>query len=630
MSTAGSGPSSGDAPVPAGDAAKPAKRDGIFRWRAIGVLVLLLALLSLGYWLFVDRVVQSSVEESGTKLLGTSVEVSGLDVHTFQPGVDIGAVSIADPFDRMRNLVQAGRIHLALVPDPLLEKKLIVQRIEVRDLQFGVKRGKPAPRVPPTGLAPRVMLALQQWAAQYQKPILSFTPIDTIRALVLDPTQLVTVKAATALAGRADSLKAATEQGLRDLALQPTLDSAQAVLERLKGANPRTLGLDGTRRAVADVKRTIDAVNAAKQRIEGLARATTSGVALLGQGVQSLDSARQRDYAFARGLLRLPDLSGPQLSTALFGKVSIDRLQQALYWAELAKQYMPPGLLPREHPGPERLRRAGTTVQFPAAAARAYPSFAIESGELTFTIPSVGGTLVSYDATVSNVSSAPALMPRAATFEVRPVRAAAGALAFRASGVLDHRRAVPRDRVSASATDIPLPSFDLPALPVRVEPGRGGMQLQVALVGDSVDARWSVSSTHVAWRADSAKVAALNTAQSLIYKVLAGLSSLDLSARASGPLLSPSLSVRSNLDRAIGDRLRAMGGEALARAEARARAAVDSVVNGKTAPVRAKVAEVQSDAQRRVTEAQARLQAEKDRLDAQLKSLTGLSGLLGT
>jgi F0F1-type ATP synthase membrane subunit b/b' len=87
------------------------------------------------------------------------------------------------------------------------------------------------------------------------------------------------------------------------------------------------------------------------------------------------------------------------------------------------------------------------------------------------------------------------------------------------------------------------------------------------------------------------------------------------------------LSVRSNLDRVIADRLRAVAGEELAAAEAKVRARVDSLVEEKSAPVRARIAELRTEGERRVADGRARLDTEKRKLEEQLKALTG--GLVG-
>jgi len=42
-----------------------------------------------------------------------------------------------------------------------------------------------------------------------------------------------------------------------------------------------------------------------------------------------LTDARQRDYAIARGLLKLPGLDAPDIGAALFGSAAVDRFQRA-------------------------------------------------------------------------------------------------------------------------------------------------------------------------------------------------------------------------------------------------------------------------------------------------------------
>ena len=154
------------------------------------------------------------------------------------------------------------------------------------------------------------------------------------------------------------------------------------------------------------MQQTLKQLDQAKQQVSGLERSVKQGVSSSGSGVQELDEARKRDYAFAKSLLKLPSFSAPDIGNAFFGKVSIDRFQQALYWAELARHYMPPGLLPREDPGPKRLRAAGTTVRFPKE--HDWPSFLMQLGQVDFSIAD-GLLKGAYAATVQGLTSEPAL-----------------------------------------------------------------------------------------------------------------------------------------------------------------------------------------------------------------------------
>ena len=604
----------------------PRARRRALRWQGLVAFTLLLVLLAAGWALLGDRVVESTAEEAATKLLGAAVEIDGLRIHTASTSLDVGAVRIADPFDPMRNLIDARDLVLVLEPEPLLEKKLVVRRLVLGDVRFGTKRDRAAPAAPRDGFAAKTLGEMKRWAGQFQRPLLSFTPIDTVKQLVLDPTQLATVREAQALAAHADSIKGALEGAFRGLALQATLDSTRALLARLEGADPRALGIDGTRRAVADVRRTLDEVNAAKRRVESLASSARAGARALDAGLRDLDSVRRADYAFARSLLDVPTIEGPALGNALFGDVSIDRFQQAVYWAELAQRYMPPGLAPRARSGPERARMAGTTMRFPKE--QEYPSFLLRSGEARFTLTGVGGATNEYVVGVANVTSAPALLGKPAVVAARGGGSGtAPALALR--GAMDHTGAAPRDRVTAEISNIVLPGFDLPGIPYRLEPGIGGSQLEVSLAGERIDARWTLRANAVRWIADTAAIARASTVEAFVGRVIAGIPELELDARLTGPMATPELSVRSNLDRVLEARLRAVLGEEVAKAEARARAAVDSIVEERTAPLRARVAEVRADAERRVEEATARVEEAKTLLDARLKSLTsGIGGIL--
>jgi hypothetical protein len=91
---------------------------------------------------------------------------------------------------------------------------------------------------------------------------------------------------------------------------------------------------------------------------------------------------------------------------------------------------------------------------------------------------------------------------------------------------------------------------------------------------------------------------------------------------------SPALAVRSSLDRAVATRLKEVAGEEVERAMVKARAAVDRVVDEKTAPLKARVTELRTDAERRVAGAKTSLDQEKHQLDVRLKTLTrGTIGL---
>jgi len=601
------------------------RRTRIFRWQGIIPIVLFGAIVFGGWTLFIDRIARATLAEAGSKAMGAQFDIADVDIRALGTSVELRGVTLADPFNRMKNAFEVGRIVFEIEKKPLLQKKVVVNRLTIADIRTGTTRATPARVITDGdgkqgGFASRAMLEARKFTAQFKVPLMSLVPVNELKALVLDPTQLKAVQAAIAVAARADSAKARVERDYAALRLQETLDSSAALLTRLQGVNVRTLGVDGARNAANDIRRASARVDSARQRVDALLANARRNVDSLQAGVREIDAARRDDYAYARGLLQLPSFDAPDIGAALFGKVTIDKFQQALYWAELARRYAPPGLLPREDPGPKRLRASGTTVHF--VKPESYPRFLLRRADVNIV---TGGDARSgeYKFAASDVTSDPAILGKPMLFAVRRTAGSGGpADSLRVTGSLDHTGARPRDVVNVQAAGIALPIIPVPSLPFVMNPGRGSSELRFVLDGDQVTGRWSVQSTQLKWVGDSARTRPLNTMETLVARVLTGVPQLDLTADISGSLTAPKLAVRSNLDRQIADRLRAVAGEEIAKAETRMRAQVDKLVEEKSAPVRARVEELRSDAERRVADARTRLEEQKKRLEDRLKEMT--------
>ena len=594
----------------------------VFRWKAIGPLLLLFAILTVLVLIFAEPVARQTTEEASTELLGTQVDVGKLDLYPRQAAVELRSIQVADPFALTRNLIEADDIRLKLNPSALAEKKLVIENLSLHGMRFGTARKTPARPVKGSGFAPQVLQSVQQWTKQFDVPLLSLTPIDTIRQLVLDPTKLTTIRQAQALAGRTDSVRKGLEQGFQQLAIGPTLDSAKALAQRLAAADPKKLGLDGTRQAIQSVQETLRQLDAAKKRVEALEQSTKSGGQILSGGLKTLDEARQQDFAFAKSLLKLPTFSAPEIGNAFFGKVSIERFKQALYWAELAQQYMPPGLLPHPTSGPKRLRAAGLTIEFPRA--QDFPRFLLEQGQLDFSIGGTGAIQGAYAATVRGLTSTPSLYGRPASITASRRASGSAIASIDVGAVLNHVTTRTNDSASARLRGIKLPSFDLPGVPFRVAPGLGSSDLEFTMKGAGAQlfGRWAIGSKQVTWAADTIG-RPMNDIQRLVWRVVSGLTDLEVVAELRGSVASPKLSVSSNLDKAIAQRLQAVVGEGVAKAEKMARAKVDSLVADKVEPVKRQVASVQTEADQRIQAQKQRLDQARQQLEAELKKLTG-------
>ncbi|CAN5524371.1 hypothetical protein BH09GEM1_BH09GEM1_25480 [soil metagenome] len=602
------------------------RKPSIFRWRGIIALIFAFALVVVTWLLFGDRILAASIREAASKALGAEVDLERAHLDLVGASLELRGLAIANPFDSSRNLMEVPVVRAVLDPEPLFVKRIGIRELTISRVTVDTKRGAPARRMKTEGFAQKGMRAAEQWRAQFKVPLLSLTPFDTIRALALDPSQLRTVKEAQALAAHADSAKNDIIARVQALRLRETADSAQAVVSRLKGQTPRTLGIAGTRNALGDVRRIAARVDSTKRAIDALRGLVRGAIDSLVVDAHAVDEARKADYAFARAQLRLPTFDAPSIGPALFGTVSLDAVEKTMYWVMLARQYAPPGLLPREKTGPTRLRRAGTTVQF--VTPKSYPQLLLQRASLTLAVvKSAGLAGGDYSLELRDVTSDPALVGRPTQFRLTRNSVGTSADSLSVAGTIDHTGSVPREVVEVRAGRLTLPSFDVPAMPIRLELGQGASLLHFSSTGEGMKGTWRADAPAVTWHVDSVRTRSSSVLAKLVIDVITGIKAISVDADIAGTVRAPSLAVRSNLDRAVADNIKRVAGVQIAAAEAKVRARVDEEAERAMVPVRARIAAARAEGEQRLHDASEQMDKAKADLAAQLKSLSG--GLLG-
>jgi uncharacterized protein (TIGR03545 family) len=588
------------------------KRFKVFRWKAIGPLLLFLVLLVVLWIALADRIARQQAESNLSETLGTQVDIASLTIRESDAAVDIGGLAIADPRDPMKNLFEAGVITVDLDPIPLTEKKVVIDQVKLSGLRFLTGRRTPARPADPNSPAGKLLSETRAWAKEkFQFPKLALGRIDSVKSLVLNPEQLGTVKAARTFLGAADSTRDAFEKGLASLQLKQLVDSSTALAGQLAKTDPKTLGIVGVKNSVTSVRKSIDRIKQAKGQLETLAKSAQSSLGTLQQGLADVNAARLKDYAFARGLLQLPSFDAPDIGASLFGEQSTDYFQQGLYYAKIAQKYIPPGLQPWNRPGPKRTRMSGTTVEFPKE--KEYPRFLLRQGDVDLATGSKDQN--TFKASFANITSQPALLGRPATLAASGRIAGDSPISVDLSALSRHFGSSPKDSLQARVAGVNLPAIPFPGLPFSVNPGRSTLGLAFSMAGDQLSGSWDVYSNQVTWKADSARLQSASLVESTVWRVISGLRDLQVHAELSGTIASPSIKVRSNLDDAIAARLRGLVGEEVAKAEAKARAAVDKLVDQQVTALQARVSDLPVE--------RSQLDGVQKQLETQLKRLAG-------
>lgn len=592
----------------------------IFRWKAIGPLLLFLLLLVVAWIVFADSVARRQAEAEFSALLGTEVDIGSLRIRESDAAVDLGDFAIADPRDPMKNLFEAGSITVDVDPLPLAEKKIVIDQVKLAGLRFLQPRKTPARPADPNSPAGKLLAQTQAWAKEkFQFPRLVVGRIDTVKNLVLNPGQLGTVQAAKTLLGTVDSTRADFEERLGDLELKQLVDSSTALVNQLAKTDPKTLSLTGAKNTIERVQKAVDRIKRARKQVDTLERVAKGSLGTIRQGLDDVNAARLKDYAFAKGLLQLPGLDAPEIGGALFGPQSIDYFQQALYYAKITEKYIPPGLQPWNRPGPSRTRMSGTTVEFPKM--KEYPRFLLRQGDIDLALGSADQN--AFTASLANITSQPALLGLPATLSASGRIGGASPISVNVGALARHFGDNPKDSLLARVSGVTLPEIPFPGLPFAVHPGTGTLGLGFTLAGERIAGVWEVSSDKVRWQGDSAKIRGASLVESTVWRVVSGLTELRVRAELGGTVSNPTVKISSNLDDAIATRLRALVGEEVAKAEAKAKAAVDRIVDQQVATLHARVDALESQAIAKLPVERSQLDEVQKQLEAQVKRIAG-------
>ncbi|MDH3256385.1 MAG: TIGR03545 family protein, partial [Nitrospinota bacterium] len=115
-----------------------------FRISGIAVFVVLTLLIGVFFVLFLDGIIKDTIEDRGSRIMKSQIDVGSLSTSLLSQSVDIGKLQIANGDKLDENLVQAGRIKFDFDGNRALSKKVIIDDMKLEGLRLNQKREVPA------------------------------------------------------------------------------------------------------------------------------------------------------------------------------------------------------------------------------------------------------------------------------------------------------------------------------------------------------------------------------------------------------------------------------------------------------------------------------------------------------
>ena len=486
--------------------------------------VLLILALGIVLWFVPAPAMKWGIETYGSKYVGARVDVDDVSFSWLSLALAIEGLQVTNPDSPMENWVVVDRMATSVDVSQLLNKKLYFDELAVEGIALGEARSQSG------ALGPRP----QPVASDDGGFSLASFGLPNPEDLV-EQEKAIYEKKIKAYQAKLAAKREAIEKAVAEL---PDDESANAYKERIDAAKKKAKGplgnfaaLQDFSRIQKDIKKDVKKIN----NVQSLIKSTLADLKKDYDVLKNLPNQSSGEMIKTLGLENSMIANAGQ--TLLAGKFDA-WIQQGL------------GIYDVVAGGDAD----GTDVASEEIVVKTSPDFLIKRMLLSGRL-SQGGRDGEMNGVITNLNEAPGLLPEPITVDLKAAGESLGKLVLTSS--IDHRKAgSENDAFEFSIVDSSLENYPL------TEQSDLSLILNKALLSTkakgtirslstldlSVDAAFSRIDLAADKKNENGESEALSDTQKIVLDALKGESEISFTAKASGPLDNPALSLTSNLD----------------------------------------------------------------------------------
>ncbi len=540
------------------------------RWWGLIVFLVVSAVIAVFWLFFVDGIVRSVVEKTGTSIVGAEVDVAAARMNLSPFGLSLSGIQVTDPKNPSKNSIEIGRIAFSLDALSLLRRKVIIQEMAAEGLRFETARKKPGFVVKKEETKPAekkpASFALSSFEMPDVKKILGTETFGS-------PKMIDDAKADI------QKMRDNWQKRIAELPDKAAIDGYRARIDKIKVSSKP--GLGDIAGAAGDVKKLKDDIGRDLDRVRKSREALNADLSSAKNLVAKAEQAPLDDIRRIRDKYSISPAGLQNLSHALFGGKIVSWLETGLLWyGRISPLLSRTGEKKGDVKVVKPIRGKGVDVKFPEH--NPLPDFLIRAVKASLE-PQAG----SFSGTIKNITTEQDIIGVPLTFrfdgsgmkEVSTVNL---------SGSLDHiNPARFNDAVDIRANGYRAGDMvlsDNRELPVSLEDGL--MDMEARGLRGPEGFRATIVSTFKSVRIDTGKQEGGVILASL-KNALSRVSAFSLTADITGAPDNYDVKVSSDLDRVLKDAIGRTVQEQSARLERELKAAVQAQTSEKLKDLKA-------------------------------------------
>lgn len=614
-------------------AAKPAaKKQGFIRFEAIIPLVIIIGLITVYFTLFFDTHLRHGLEYAATKANGAEVNIGKLDTSVWNASVTVADIAMTNPETPARNRVQIGTINFRMLWDALLRGKVVINEASINNVQIDTPRKNPG-RVLPVkvsedsedgeGVGAKV---LGQMKEEFSGNVIGdlaaiaggADPKEQLGAIAGD------IKSSAYVDAMRKSLDEKNQQWQSRMAAMPKGEEFATLQQRLAKVK-----LDNFQ-DIAQLQASLQELESIRSDFDAKSKSVSeTGTALKDEtgafraSFADLDKIVKDDVNSLQARMHLPSLDSRTLSRALFGMDILGKLQQTRGYMEQARSYMPAKSEKKKEIAMHK-REKGQDYVF--GQPNSYPPFWLRKALIS---SSQGQGKADLSGEILDLSTNQAMVGRPMTATLKGNLPQQGVSGIKASLVIDHTTAVPRESMLMEVGRYSVAGRSLvssPSVELGFSKADSSAKFSAELRENQVDVRMNSQFTQLAFetRAQS------DVVREMITSSVAGLNAVSLNAQVSGTWSKLDWQISTNLADALSQGMQRYLKGKMDDARARIEAQVNEKIDAQRKQLYTRQGEIESGLKSGLSERQAQidtLRAEFDgarnKLEARKNAMLG-------
>jgi len=345
------------------------------RIKGIIIVGILAATLLVFRYVFLEPLVERTIESIGQSIVKAKVDVRGLQLNLITGSTRIKYLEVADPDDPWKNLFEARNISFQLSPRYLTFGKFVIDEIQILDIKCGTKRStsgalppKPEkkekrdkkPKEKPSGI---------EVATEKLKDEAKELPVWEISQQVKEKANAEAIIAGAQLSsvGFVEELEnkySDPDKLWRDILkqgeLQSSTDKLRSDIDSLKSTKIKSP--QDVKNALASADIINKSVGLVKEEVQSRGDSVASAFSRANGDIAKLDDIAKGDFNRLKKQLSIEELDTARLAEALVGRTWMERVDKLLGTVQTVRRFLPS--CKKEKPEKPR-RMQGVNVEFP-------------------------------------------------------------------------------------------------------------------------------------------------------------------------------------------------------------------------------------------------------------------------